>query len=62
MRNYRRLPDDGSLIEEASAFYAFKIIDAGWKMYALSDITYPAKSSTLQAVCDLYRLVFTPQF
>ena len=42
MRNCRRLRDDGSLIEEASAFYAFKITDAGWKMYAFSDITYPA--------------------
>ena len=42
MRNCRRLRDDGSLIEEASAFYAFKITDAGWKMYAFSDITFPA--------------------
>ena len=39
MRNCRRLRDDGSLIEEASAFYAFKITDAGWKMYAFSDIS-----------------------
>ena len=29
MRNCRRLRDDGSLIEEASAFYAFKTTDAG---------------------------------
>ena len=42
MRNCRRLRDDGSLIEEASAFYAFKITDTGWKMYAFSDITFPA--------------------
>ena len=42
MRNCRRLRDDGSLIEEASAFYAFKTTDAGWKMYAFSDITVPA--------------------
>ena len=42
MRNCRRLRDDGSLIEEASAFYAFKTTDAGWKMYAFSDITFPA--------------------
>ena len=42
MRNCRRLRDDGSLIEEASAFYAFKITDGGWKMYAFSDITFPA--------------------
>ena len=42
MRNCRRLRDDGSLIEEASAFYAFKTTDVGWKMYAFSDITFPA--------------------
>ena len=42
MRNCRRLRDDGSFIEEASAFYAFKITDTGWKMYAFSDITFPA--------------------
>ncbi|RPH09114.1 MAG: hypothetical protein CBD54_000120 [Alphaproteobacteria bacterium TMED194] len=42
MRNCRRLRYDGSLIEEASAFYAFKTTDAGWKMYAFSDITFPA--------------------
>ena len=42
MRNCRRLRDDGSLIEEASAFYAFKNTDGGWKMYAFSDITFPA--------------------
>ena len=42
MRNCRRLRDDGSLIEEASAFYAFKITDGEWKMYAFSDITFPA--------------------
>ena len=42
MRNCRRLRDDGSLIEKASAFYAFKTTDAGWKMYSFSDITFPA--------------------
>ena len=42
MRNCRRLRDDGSLIEEASAFYAFKNTESGWKMYAFSDITFPA--------------------
>ena len=42
MRNCRRLRADGSLIEEASAFNAFKITDSGWKMYAFSDITFPA--------------------
>ena len=44
MRNCRRLRDDGSLIEEASAFYAFKTTDAGWKMYAFSDITFQLNS------------------
>ena len=42
MRNVRRLRDDGSLIEEASGLYAFKITKEGWKMYAFSDITFPA--------------------
>ena len=31
MRNCRRLRDDGFLIEESSAFYAYKTTDAGWK-------------------------------
>ena len=42
MRNCRRLRDDGSLIEEATGFYAFKNTNNGWKMYAFSDITFPA--------------------
>ena len=42
MRNCRRLRDDGSLIEEATGFYAFKNTKEGWKMYAFSDITFPA--------------------
>ena len=42
MRNVRRLRDDGSLIEEATGFYAFKNTNNGWKMYAFSDITFPA--------------------
>ena len=42
MRNCRRLRDDGSLIEEANGFYAFKNTNNGWKMYAFSDITFPA--------------------
>ena len=42
MRNCRRLRDDGSLIEEATGFYAFKNTYNGWKMYAFSDITFPA--------------------
>ena len=42
MRNVRRLRDDGSLIEEATGFYAFKNTNNGWKMYAFSDITFAA--------------------
>ncbi len=42
IRNVRRLRSDGSLIEEATGFYAFKNTNNGWKMYAFSDITYPA--------------------
>ena len=42
IRNVRRLRDDGSLIEEATGFYAFKNTNNGWKMYAFSDITFPA--------------------
>ena len=42
IRNVRRLRSDGSLIEEATGFYAFKNTNSGWKMYAFSDITFPA--------------------
>ena len=42
LRNVRRLRKDGSLIEEATGFYAFKNTENGWKMYANSDITFPA--------------------
>ena len=42
IRNVRRLRSDGSLIEEASVFYALKNTNNGWKMYAISDITFPA--------------------
>ena len=42
IRNVRRLRSDGSLIEEATAFYAFKNTNNGWKIYALSDITFSA--------------------
>ena len=42
IRNVRRLRSDGSLIEEATAFYALKNTNSGWKMYAISDITFPA--------------------
>jgi hypothetical protein len=37
-----RLREDGSLIETVSAFYAFKRTDAGWKLYAISDVVNPA--------------------
>ena len=42
IRNVRRLRGDGSLIEEATGFYALKNTNNGWKIYALSDITFPA--------------------
>ena len=42
MRNTRRLRKDGSLIEEASALYAFTRTGDGWKMFALSDVRMPA--------------------
>ena len=42
IRNVRRLRSDGSLIEEATGFYAFRNTKEGWKMYAFSDITFPA--------------------
>ena len=42
IRNVRRLRSDGSLIEEATGFYAFKNTNNGWKMYAFSGITFPA--------------------
>ena len=42
MRNTRRLRKDGSLIEEASAFYAFTRTGDGRKMFALSDVRMPA--------------------
>jgi enamine deaminase RidA (YjgF/YER057c/UK114 family) len=37
-----RVREDGSLIETVSAFYAFKHTDAGWKLYAISDVLDPA--------------------
>lgn len=42
MRNTRRLRQDGSLIEEATAFYAYKKVNGDWKMFAISDIVFPA--------------------
>ena len=41
MRNTRRLRADGSLVEEASAFYAYTRTADGWKMFALSGIPLP---------------------
>jgi hypothetical protein len=42
LRNARRLRADGSLIEEATGFYAYTRTSAGWKMFAISDIVFPA--------------------
>ena len=41
MRNTRRLRKDGSLVEEASAFYGFTKTGDSWKMFALSDVRMP---------------------
>ena len=41
-RNVRRLREDGSLIAQVSAFYAFKKTADGWKMFAISDVVTPA--------------------
>ncbi|MER7894535.1 hypothetical protein ABTX15_32625 [Micromonospora sp. NPDC094482] len=37
-----RVREDGSLIETVSAFYAFKLTDDGWKIYAFSDVVNSA--------------------
>ena len=42
MRNACRLRKDGSLIEEATGFYAYTKVDGDWKMFAISDIVFPA--------------------
>ena len=42
IRVVRRLRSDCSLIEEATAFYALKNTNNGWKMYVVLDITFPA--------------------
>ncbi len=41
LRNAERLRSDGTLIERISAFYAFTRTDAGWKIFAISDIELP---------------------
>jgi hypothetical protein len=42
LRNARRIRADGSLIEEATGFFAYTRTSAGWKMFAISDIVFPA--------------------
>jgi len=42
MRNARRLRQDGSLIEEATGFYAYTKEEGDWRMFAISDIVFPA--------------------
>lgn len=42
LRNARRLRQDGSLIEEGSGFYAYTKEQGDWKMFAISDIVFPA--------------------
>ncbi len=42
LRNARRLRQDGSLIEEATGFYAYIKEGGDWKMFAISDIVFPA--------------------
>ena len=42
MRNARRLRQDGSLIEEATGFYAYTKEQGDWRMFAISDIVFPA--------------------
>lgn len=38
-----RVREDGTLIETASGFYAFKLTAQGWQMFALSDVVNPAE-------------------
>ncbi len=42
LRNCERLRPDGSLIEQVSAFYAFTKTTAGWKIFAMSSMEFPA--------------------
>ena len=42
LRNARRLRQDGSLIEEATGFYAYTKEGEDWRMFAISDIVFPA--------------------
>ena len=43
LRTGTRVRRDGSPIETVAAFYALTRTDAGWKFFALSDITVPAE-------------------
>lgn len=45
LRTADRVRKDGSLIETASGFYAFKHTAQGWRMFALSDVVNPALRS-----------------
>ena len=42
LRRCTRVRRDGSPIEEVCAFYAWTRTDAGWKMFAVSDVTVPS--------------------
>lgn len=42
LRNCERLREDGSLIENVSAFYALTKTSGSWKMFAISTISFPA--------------------
>ena len=42
LRSATRVRKDGSPIETVSGFYALTRTEAGWKFFALSDITIPA--------------------
>ncbi len=43
LRGATRVKKDGTPIETVSGFYALTRTDAGWKFFALSDITIPAE-------------------
>ena len=45
LRTADRVRKDGSLIETASGFYAFKLTGRNWQMFALSDVVNPATQS-----------------
>jgi hypothetical protein len=45
LRRGTRVRRDGSPIEEVFAFYAWTKTDAGWKIFAVSDLTVPCSTS-----------------